>query len=233
MPNIEQLYDLQILDSQISDLDKYLSDIKHQLSDESAISSAKSAVDKIKTYQDNLMLKHRSIENVLDDLQGRLKQLDSTIYSGNITIARELSAGQDERNFIVEDIKKKEDELLEFMVMLDTIESQHDQAQQKLSQLEKQRPAEKKSLRSKESSISKELDNFSKNKEDLLTQIPGDVLRIYQSIYKSKNGQAVVKVEGGTCQGCHIKLTTMELQKARNAEGVVCCDSCQRILFVD
>ena len=81
MSNIEQLYDLQILDSQISDLDKYLSDIKHQLSDESAISSAKSEVDKIKTYQDNLTLKHRSIENVLDDLQGRLKQLDSKLYS--------------------------------------------------------------------------------------------------------------------------------------------------------
>ena len=233
MSNIEQLYDLQILDSQISDLDKYLSDIKHQLSDESAISSAKSEVDKIKTYQDNLTLKHRSIENVLDDLQGRLKQLDSKLYSGNITSERELSAGQDERNFIVEDIKKKEDELLELMVMLDTIESRHDQAQQKLSQLEKQRPAKKKSLMSKESSISKELDDFSKNKEDLLTQIPGDLLRIYQSIYKIKNGQAVVKVEGGTCQGCHIKLTTMELQKARNEEGVVCCDSCQRILFVD
>jgi|TARA_B100000749_G_C18411381_1_gene459234 hypothetical protein len=233
MPNIEQLYDLQILDSQISDLDKSLSDIKHKLSDESAISSAKSEVDKIKTYQDNFTLKYRSIENMLDDLQERLKQLDSKLYSGNITSERELSAGQDERNFIVEDIKKKEDELLEYMVMLDTIESRHNQAQQTLSRLEKQRPAEKKLLLSKESSISKELDNSSENKEELLAQIPRDLQRIYQSIFKSKNGQAVVKVEGGTCQGCHIKLTTMELQKARNEEGVVCCGNCQRILFVD
>ena len=233
MPHIEQLYDLQILDTRISDLDKSLSDIKHRLSDESAISASKSEVDKIKTYQYNLTLKHRSIENVLDDLQERIKQLDSKLYSGNITSERELSATQDERNFIVEDIKKREDELLEFMIMSEKIEDRHNQAQQKLSRLEKQVPAEKKLLQSKESSVSEEMDDLCRNKDKILPLIPAELLRTYQSIYKSKNGQAVVKVEGGTCQGCHIKLTTMELQKARNEQGIVRCGNCQRILFVD
>ena len=41
-----------------------------------------------------------------------------------------------------------------------------------------------------------------------------------------------VKVERGMCQGCRLALSTMELQRARSARGVVQCSSCRRILYV-
>jgi predicted nucleic acid-binding Zn-ribbon protein len=50
-------------------------------------------------------------------------------------------------------------------------------------------------------------------------------------VVRTRKGNAVVKVEQGRCQGCHIKLSMNEWQKARTGV-LVQCSSCGRILYL-
>ncbi len=58
-------------------------------------------------------------------------------------------------------------------------------------------------------------------------------LNLYDSLRSKRQGQAVVKVERGLCQGCRISLPTKVVQLARTAQKPVQCPSCSRILYVN
>jgi predicted nucleic acid-binding Zn-ribbon protein len=62
--------------------------------------------------------------------------------------------------------------------------------------------------------------------------VDGAALNLYQLLRERRDGQAVVKVERGMCQGCRITLPMSVLQKARSGLGLVQCVSCERILLV-
>ena len=67
---------------------------------------------------------------------------------------------------------------------------------------------------------------------NMAPQIPPVVLSIYETLLKSRGGQAVARVERAACQGCRITLPTMDVQRAKNADELVHCNSCGRILYV-
>ena len=229
---VRQLYDLQELDWKIAGAEKSLAEVRAHLADDSAITSIKERHQQLQARLQETEQARRAAERTVSEIQDSLALIESRLFGGAITSARELTAAQEERDFKLGQLREEEDKLLEQMVEVEDVQSSHRDAAESLSKLEAERPGLEAEMRGSEESLTRELGEFGRSRDGIVPTIPSDALSRYESLLKRKNGQAVAKVERGTCQGCRLALTTMELQRARNARGLVHCSSCQRILYV-
>jgi predicted nucleic acid-binding Zn-ribbon protein len=69
-----------------------------------------------------------------------------------------------------------------------------------------------------------------KEKSNLMSQLPVQIIRLYERISKAKNGIAVAKADDGSCSGCHTKLPSAKLSELKRYDSLVHCDVCSRIL---
>lgn len=64
-------------------------------------------------------------------------------------------------------------------------------------------------------------------------QVDASLYATYQRILKSKGGSAVVAVMGGQCAGCHMKVTSATIVKAKAEKELAHCDHCGRMIYYD
>ncbi|HET6495737.1 MAG TPA: C4-type zinc ribbon domain-containing protein [Thermoleophilia bacterium] len=57
-------------------------------------------------------------------------------------------------------------------------------------------------------------------------------LRLFERIFKNKQGAVVVPIGHRTCSGCHLAVTPQVENLARRNEAIVQCENCARILYV-
>jgi uncharacterized protein len=58
-----------------------------------------------------------------------------------------------------------------------------------------------------------------------------ELLGLYERIFHSKGGSAVVSIEHEVCMGCHMKNTTTNVHRAKLAREIVYCEHCGRMLY--
>ena len=225
-------HDLQQVDLRLADLERSLGDVESKLEDESAVVSARTLAERLQAQLEDVGSKRRASERTASELQERLQRIEARLYGGAVTNPRELSAAEEERNFILGERSAADDTLLELMVAMEGSEAELHSAREALQRAEASRPQEKADLGRERDRLSDELVSVKQSRESLVPLLDAGPLSLYESLRKSKGGRAVAKVQRGLCQECRMLLSTMELQKARSAQAMVQCSSCGRFLYV-
>ncbi len=86
-------------------------------------------------------------------------------------------------------------------------------------------------LGEREQNLKKELAELQSNREELATAVDEGVRSRYERLMKSKGENVVVGVQHGVCGGCHMKLTPQTLLACKQAQEIVTCSNCARILY--
>ena len=232
MQAVEQLYELQEVDLEIRAIEKELAEVRTRLADDSALTAARKRVEQLEAQIEDLSSRHRAMERTIEETQERLQKIEARLYGGAVTELRELSAAQEERDFTLQQRREQEDTLLELMVEMEDVQATQGEAGETLARLEADGPAEEADLLKRDERLSGEITRLSEDRTQIVTLVPAELRSLYERLRKSTNGTAVAKVERGMCQGCRLALSTMELQRARGAQGVTQCSSCRRILYV-
>ena len=229
---IRHLYDLQELDSRLSAFEKSLVEVRAKLADDSALSSAREQTSRLEERLLVLTFKRRGLDRTTAELQERLQKVESRLYGGVVTSPRELAAAEEERNFVERQRQEEEDRLLDIMIELEDVQSASHEAQETLARLKAEEPARKEGLLKTEEHLVAELASIGQDRDRIAPLIPAELLSLYETLRKGRDGHAVVRVERGRCNGCRVALSIMEIQRARGSQGVVQCSSCRRILYV-
>ena len=232
MQAVKRLHDLQEIDLRVDELQEALAEVRASLTDDSAITSTTAQVEEMDTQLRDVGARRRAVERTIEQVQEKLQNIESRLYGGEVTSTRELSAADEERSFVVQQVREEEDNLLELMVETEDLETGRREAREALEKLETDRPAEQAELRSSEQRLSGELDELGRQRSLIVPELPADLLTLYDSLLKTTNRRPVARVERGMCQGCRITLSTMELQRAKSAQSGVRCSSCRRILYL-
>jgi predicted nucleic acid-binding Zn-ribbon protein len=58
-----------------------------------------------------------------------------------------------------------------------------------------------------------------------------DLFELYEKLFRSKAGRAVVPLDGNHCSGCHMTVTPATLRDAKVGTKVVSCEQCGRIVY--
>jgi predicted nucleic acid-binding Zn-ribbon protein len=227
----EQLYKLQQVDLELQKKQQDLDEIENRLSDNKALVAAESKLASQKAQLEDARKKQKSSEWELEDLQEKVTQTDSKLYSGKTKDPKELVNLEKEAKSLKSQIRPKEDALLGLMSQVEEIEAKVKATAEEVERLKREWEQSQETLRQRKSEVETVLVKLKEERKGLAQQIDSEVLNTYERLRLSK-GQAVVKVERGKCRGCHITVPTSQWQKAR-AGDLIQCNSCSRILYLE
>lgn len=227
-----ELYALQEIDSAIDVARATLAAVEEQLGETEELAAARAAVDEHREALRTLHESQRDIEWQVDDARSHLAAVENKLYGGTVRNPKELAGLNDDANMLKNQLRRREDELLNHMVKVEEQEAALRQAEAVLKEVEGRWRAEQAELLSQKARLEAELAEREKSRQAQAERIDGRVLELYDLLRDRRQGKAVVKVGRGMCQGCRISLPMSVLQKARSGFDVVQCVSCERILYV-
>jgi len=226
-----QLYKLQQLDLELQKRQQELNEVENQLSDNKALVAAESKIASQKEPLEDARRKQKSSEWELEDLQEKVRQIDSKLYSGKTKDPRELVNLEKEVKGLKSQIKTKEDAILGLMSQVEEIEAKVKTTAEELERLQREWEQRQETFGPRKSEIETVLAKLRGDRNGLAQQIDSEAFNIYERIRLTR-GQAVVKVERGRCLGCHITVPTSQWQKAK-AGDLIQCNNCSRILYLE
>ena len=226
-----RLYKLQQLDLELQKKQQELSEVENQLGDNKALVSAESRLASQKEQLEDARKKQKSSEWELEDLQEKIRQIDSKLYSGKTKDPKELVNLGKEVKGLKSQTTIKEDTLLGLMSLTEETEARVKTTAGELERLKKEWEQRQETLRPRKSEIEIALADLQEERERAAEQIDSEAFNIYERI-RITTGQAVVKVERGRCLGCHITVPTSQWQKAK-AGDLIQCNNCSRILYLE
>jgi len=79
--------------------------------------------------------------------------------------------------------------------------------------------------------IAEETGKASERRASVAAEEPADLLALYEKL-RAQHGVGAAALRGGRCQGCHLSLNTVDLNRIRAAapDEVLRCEECRRIL---
>ncbi len=227
----EQLYKLQQVDLELQRNQQELNEVENRLSDDKALVAAESKLAAQKEQLEDARKKQKNAEWELGDLQEKVRQIDSKLYSGATKDPKELVNLEKEAKSLKSQIRPKEDALLGLMSQVEEIEAKVKTTTEELERLKREWGQGQETLGQRKGEIEAVLAKLREDRNRLAQQIDSEALNTYERL-RLTSGQAVVKVERGKCQGCHITVPTSQWQKAK-AGDLIQCTSCSKILYLE
>ncbi len=227
----EQLHKLQQIDLELQRKQQELDETKNRLSDNKALVAAESRLSSEEEQLADLRTKQKTSEWELEDLQEKARQTSSRLYGGTTKNPKELVNLEKEAVMLRSQISRKEDPLLGLMSQAEAIEARVNAGAEEFGRLKEEWQQRQETLGLRKSEVETVLGRLGETRAGLANQIDSEVLDLYERIRLTKE-LAVVKVERGRCQGCHITIPTSQWQKAK-AGNIIQCSSCNRILSLE
>jgi uncharacterized protein len=228
MNSPERLHRLQQIDIELRKRQQDLDDMVSRLADNRALVAAESQLASDTAQMEDVRSKQKTLEWELEDLNEKARQTNSKLFGGTTRNPKELVNLEKEAAMLKGQIGRKEDSLL---ALIDEIEAAEGRLQTSTDQQERLRQeweTRQETLGGKKSQVEAEIGVLVQTRSGIAGQVDSQTLALYERIRLTRE-LAVVKVERGRCQGCHITVPTSQWQKAR-AGNIVQCGSCNRIL---
>ncbi len=232
MTSIAELYRLQEVDLELQSARDDLTDVQSRLGEPEELIEARRAAEEC---QEALRVAERDFKDreAEADEQGRKIEAPSQrMYEGKVTNPKELEDLQQEVESLTRRRGALDDEALAAMERLDEAERALAEAQRHLEELTGTTGAEQDELRARQSTLEGEIASLEGQRAELAAGGDEALLDRYDELRAGRQGQAVAKVQGGSCQGCRILLPVNLIQRARAGDEVVQCNNCERILYV-
>ncbi|MGH8949067.1 MAG: zinc ribbon domain-containing protein [Acidimicrobiia bacterium] len=231
MTSLADLLDVQDLDLQIDrllarrqslpELDAYKG--AHEREQE-LIAEIQVAAGELKTLE----LEFDKSEGELQILEAKLTEHETRLFAGGMS-ARET----EHMRLEVQSLHGQQEALEErVLAMLERL----DPARDHVADLEARRDATTQEkagyeaiIKAEWKQIDAELARKEERKTEALAPVPADLVEMYETLRRSKEGVAIGRFEHGVCGGCHMTLSPTEQVEAFEAD-IPRCVHCRRIL---
>lgn len=192
---------------------------------------AEAALGELRLAVDALARNQQRLEHEIDSLSKKASAEEKRLYDGSIANAKELGSLQHE----IENLKRRrsdrEDELLGLMEEREGLDGL-------VSEAERVASGEREAVDRVAAEASDELGRIGAElmakgteREGTTLGIDPELLELYEDLRPQKKGVAVAALVDGVCQGCHEKLSAVELDRLKRVDGVKRCEHCRRILI--
>ena len=229
----DRLLELQELDSSIDRLEhrrRQLEEGEELAAARAVAEEAESRLGEIRLALDAVGSEQRRLEHEVESFEQKATADEKRMYDGSIANAKELEALQHEITSIRERKSRTEDELLERMERLEELEARATQAEQEVAEARAR-------LDSVGGDAARELDvvvarlaEARATRDALTPEVDEGLLELYGELRVQKKGVGAAAIVDGVCQACHEKLSPLELDRLKHAEGVKRCEYCRRIV---
>jgi len=185
--------------------------------------------------RDELGRSQQRLEDEIASLSERANQAEKQLYSGAVTNPRELQALQDDVASIRRRIGQLEDDELEVMELVEPVDAERSQLAGQRDRLDAEGARLRAALAEAESELAAQLAAVQTERETAAAQVPTDLWPEYDKLRARRAGVAIARLVGSTCQGCHLALPAVEVDRIRklSLDEAVYCEECGRLLVRD
>jgi predicted nucleic acid-binding Zn-ribbon protein len=235
MEPVSRLLDLQSLDTAIDRMNAR----RAALEGEGELGAARAEAERAEQEFGELRLQldtfdrdGSKLEHEIDSLTQKAADEESRLFGGAVANAKELESIQREVDNLRKRKAEREDELL---VVLERREEVERRAKEAEVRAEDRRVA----VDTVAGDASRELGQIGADltakqadRDRLAAGFDPELLELYDDLRKQKKGVGVAALADGVCQGCHEKLSAVELDRIKHTEDVPRCEYCRRILVL-
>ena len=229
-PDLERLIRLQQLETTADEDRRKIADHPQRAQAlEDRLAAARGALDSIKARLTEAQTKRRAEEKEVTGVQTRLAKYKDQLLE--VKTNREYQAMLHEIEAAQNDIKAREDRILETMMESDELNAEVKKAEAELRSVEKAVAAERQVMEQEVTALNAELEKTAAARETLVAEIDRHNLAIFETTAKGRKGIAVSEARDGMCMICHVRLRPQMFNEVRRNDSIIQCDSCRRILY--
>lgn len=234
MKGTDKLLALQELDTTATSLNAR----KTVLESGEDVAAAKARADEVervlgefRLQLDEVEREQRRLEFEIDSITQKAAAEEKRMYDGSVSNAKELESMQAEVKNLKDRRTRVEDDLLEKLERREDLEAQVGTTSGELAEAREVFESVGAGSATELQQIVDKLGGLSGERTALTGDIDEELLELYEDLRASKKGVGAAALTGGVCQGCHEKLSALELEKLKKTEGIKRCDYCRRILI--
>jgi uncharacterized protein len=185
--------------------------------------------------RDELGRSQQRLEDEIASLSERANQAEKQLYSGSVTNPRELQALQDDVASIRRRIGQLEDDELEIMELVEPVDAERAQLTGERERLDAEGARLRAALGEAESELAAELAAVQAERDAAAAEVPDELWPEYDKLRARFGGVGIARLVGSTCQGCHLALPAVEVDRIRKLplDEAVHCEECGRLLVRD
>jgi uncharacterized protein len=189
----------------------------------------------VQRRRDELARSQQRLEDEIASLTERANQAEKQLYSGAVSNPRELQALQDDVASIRRRIGQLEDDELEIMELIEPVDAERSELSGQRDQLDADAQRLRAELAESESELAAELGEVRAEREAAAKSVPDELWDEYDELRSRLGGVAIARLAGTTCQGCHLALSAVEVDRIRklSLDEAVHCEECGRLLVRD
>jgi predicted nucleic acid-binding Zn-ribbon protein len=230
-----RLIDLQELDSTLDRLAhrrRTLPELAEADRLEGRLAELRDAIVAAETEVGDLDREQRKAEQDVEQVRARAERDQKRLDTGQVSSAKDLSGLQTE----IASLQRRQSDLEE--VVLEIMERQ-EESDGRVNSLRTERTdamAEYDAVARRRDAAQKEIDDeagaTTAARAAVVKDIPADLLALYEKLRAQFSGVGAAKLYRGACQGCHLAINTVDLNRIRAApeDEVIRCEECRRIL---
>ena len=192
---------------------------------ESALSDASSRLAAVAREQ-------RRLEDDLAGTEARIADIERRLYSGVVTVPRELQAMQADLESLRRRRSTLEDEVLETMDAREPVDAEVAGLEAERDRLDGEGARLRAVVAEVQAQIDADLVEEEAHRREAATGLPLEVTTLYERLRARHGGVGAAPLVGARCGGCHLTLPATEIDRIRREppEALVTCDQCGRIL---
>jgi predicted nucleic acid-binding Zn-ribbon protein len=232
----ERLLDLQELDLAIGRLEtrrRQLEAEDDSLRARERAQQAEERLGELRLALDSVVREQARLEAEADSMERKIDAEQRRLYDGSVANPKELEAIQHEVANVRQRKTRVEDDALAQMERredmerrLPALEAELSEARDRLAEVEVASEREREE-------VVRGLDERRVERRALAAELDPELVELYDDLRAAKKGVGVARLVDGVCQGCHQKLSAMELDRIKRSTGLRRCEYCRRILILD
>ncbi len=182
--------------------------------------------------RDEAVRRQSRLEDDLASVEARIVEVDRRLYSGVVTIPRELQAMQVDRDLLQQRRGTLEDEVLEAMGEREPLDEAVSALEAERRRLDDEGSRLRAAVTEAQVTIDAELAGEEAKRAGSSVGLPTDIVTLYEGLRTRHGGVGAAPLVGGRCNGCYLALPATEVDRIKREapDALVTCDQCGRIL---
>ena len=230
MNSIQDLIELQKIDSQLAEIEELLGDLPIKVTElKNKEDSLTSDFERGKARLKEIALEQHKTEMNLAEFKEKIDKLKDQLFL--VTNNKQYDALMLEIDHLKENLDRNETTELELLEEKDQLAEQVKSQEQSLESLSKELSSKQVNLEQALAASSSEKKDLESRREETAKDLSASVLARYNRILSARNGLAVVSLEGRSCGGCGAALPPQLVAEVKTLATIQDCSICTRFLF--
>ncbi|MDD5658952.1 MAG: hypothetical protein PHR39_02935 [Actinomycetota bacterium] len=228
------LYKLQLSDSKIVFLKKEINKLKANeelKTREEELNEASESYNKLLSSYKELERDRKKLDDDLVLKNEKIKKNEHKLSSGTITSSKEIIGLQEEITSIRKANEDTENKILEIMIEIDDINELIKSEKEKKEKISLHVDKLKDEINSSIQVVESKLNKYQKRREEILKQIPDDILAKYNEVKEKRGGIAVGILKERMCTACNMEMSAGEALNMDDLNRLYKCPTCKRIII--